>query len=552
MSYVSNLDKHEVEVLNEYLMGDFQEFSKFCFKLMTGTKLLHVDYYVVLFDAIQKLIDQESTRMIINIPPRAGKTLLISIFLPLYAWCKNPCAQTILTGFNSDVLAECSGYIRTIMSDPDFQKVFPDVVIDNNKKSVERLGTMSAGVLHAIPTTGKMTGKGCGALVEDFAGLMAIDDVIKPDDANSPTERDKINNRFSNTLLSRLATETTPLAIIMQRLHADDLCGYLMKGGSHDVYDWLNIPGLIRHKDSPLPNRKVKEFEKYATGSKAWYKAQMDEYGYTHVRPILYDLKRPIEDFDKEGDSSFWSIRKTVATLKGLRSKDPYTFYSQYMGMPVGKGTAALNGEDITYYNTLDKRSIRYTFMTADTASTTKTYSDYTVVCFWGVDKQNRLVLIDAIVDKFETPELVVAVRDFWKLHHKFDPNYPAFMPRAMYMEDKQSGQFLNQQFIKDGTVTVRPVPRDGTTNNDKFTRFLNTIPYFDKGRILIPKEIMYVSSYANEEKKEINIIKHMVRELKGQSPLGSSTGHDDVADNFADGVAVAFEGQAMSYEDWN
>ena len=274
MSYISSLDEHEISVLREHLEGNFEEFSKFCFKVMTGQKLLHVDYYVILFEAIQRLIDQECTRMIINIPPRAGKTLLISIFLPLFAWARNPSGQTILTGFNSDVLAECSGYIRTIMSDPDFRRVFPDVVIDNNKKSVERLGTMSAGVLHAIPTTGKMTGKGAGALVEGFSGLMSIDDVIKPDDANSPTERDKINNRFSNTLLSRLATETTPLIIIMQRLHADDLCGYLMKGGSHDSYDWLNIPGIV-----------TKE-----TGSAKWYQQQIEEFGYTHVKPILYSL----------------------------------------------------------------------------------------------------------------------------------------------------------------------------------------------------------------------------------------------------------------------
>jgi len=222
------------------------------------------------------------------------------------------------------------------------------------------------------------------------------------------------------------------------------------------------------------------------------------------------------------------------------------------MGMPVGKGTQALSQEDITYYSKLDKHSIRYTFMTADTASTTKTYSDYTVVCLWGVDKQNRLILIDAIVDKFEIPELTKAVRKFWKHHHKYDPNYPAYMPQAMYMEDKSSGQFLNQQFIKDGTVTVRPVPRDGTANNDKFTRFLNTIPYFEKGDILIPKEIMYAMSYGNMDSKEINIIKHIVKELKGQSPHGSATGHDDVADNFADAVAVAFEGAQMTYEDWS
>jgi predicted phage terminase large subunit-like protein len=530
MSYISGLEEHEVEALRDYLSGDFEAFSKFCFKVMTGTPLIHVDYYVILFKAIQRLIDLESNRMIMNIPPRAGKTLIISIFLPLFAWVRNPSGQSILTGFNSDVLAECSGYIRTIMSDPDFRRVFPDVVIDNNKKSVERLGTMSAGVIHAIPTSGKMTGKGCGALVEGFAGLMSIDDVIKPDDAQSPTERDKINNRFSNTLLSRLATETTPLIIIMQRLHADDLCGYLMKGGSSDTYDWVNIPGIITED----------------TGSKEWYDKQIEEFGYTHVDPILYELPEGADRVYTEhkfgGEtqkiSSFWSIRKTVETLLGLCEKDPYTFYSQYMGTPVGKGKRAVKMEYIRTYKDIEDVRIKYTFMTADTASTTKTYSDYSVACLWGVTYDKHLVLMDVIINKWEVPELIVAMREFWQLHNVFNRNKPTWKPRGFYIEDKSSGLFLNQQFLRDGTVNVKPVPRDGTAANDKFSRFINTIPYFEQGKILLPSEHKHYP--------------YILRELLGQSELGSATGHDDFADNVADAVAIAFAQAQMSYESWS
>jgi predicted phage terminase large subunit-like protein len=530
---ISELEDHEVDALREYLLHNFEEFSRFCFYIMTGTKLLHVDYYVVLFKAIQRLIDQESNRMIINIPPRAGKTLLVSIFLPLFAWCRAPSAQTILTGFNSDVLAECSGYIRTIMSDPDFQRVFPDVVIDNNKKSVERLGTMSAGVLHAIPTTGKMTGKGAGALVEGFAGMMSIDDVIKPDDANSPTERDKINNRYSNTLLSRLATETTPLVIIMQRLHADDLCGFLMKGGSSDTFDWLNIPGVITPE----------------TGSKEWYDKQISQYGYTSVKPIEYHLPeseyRHYEKHMFEGVeqlvSSFWSVRKKISTLLGLLLKDAYTFYSQYMGMPIGKGKSALKDANIhTYkgtYADLDKRKIRYTFLTADTASTTKTYSDPSVACHWGLLRSGELILLDVIIDKWEVPELIIAMRKFWKDCNKVDTNHPRLRPRGFYIEDKASGLFLNQQFTKDKTVRVKPVPRDGNAGNDKFSRFMNTIPYFEAGKILLPEDHEH--------------FEYMKRELLGQSEYGSATGHDDFADNVSDATVIVYSAGSMNYEDW-
>lgn len=359
---------------------------------------------------------------------------------------------------------------------------------------------------------------------------MAIDDVIKPDDANSPTERDKINNRFSNTLLSRLATETTPLAIIMQRLHADDLCGYLMKGGSHDTYEWLNIPGII------TPD----------TGSQEWYDKQIEEFGYTHVKPILYELPesehRHYEEHIFEGKlqpiSSFWSIRKTVDTLLGLMNKDAYTFYSQYMGKPVGKGKSALKMEYVRTYESLDEFKIRYTFMTADTASTTKTYSDYSIACLWGATTCKKLVLMDVVIDKWEVPDLIVAMREFWRLHNVFNPNKPTWKPRAFYMEDKSSGLFLNQQFLKDGTVNVRPVPRDGTANNDKFTRFLNTVPYFQAGQIVLPRNHRHYP--------------YILRELLGQSEYGSATGHDDFADNVSDAVAIAYAQQQMSYESWS
>lgn len=509
-------------MLRELLLSDFKRFSEFCFKVLTGAKLVHVDYYEVLFEAIQELIDQKSPRMIINIPPRAGKTLIVSQLLPLYAWCTNPCAQTILTGFNTDVLAESAGYIRAIMSDPDFSRVFPDVVLDKNKKSVEKLGTMSAGVLHAIPPTGKMTGKGAGTLVKgSFSGIFCIDDYIKPDDAQSPTERKKSNGRYGNVLLSRLATEETPLVIIMQRLHADDLCGYLMKGGDGSTYKWLNVPGII-----------TKE-----TGSKEYYDKEIAKFGYKNVEPVYYDLNRPDDMFDELGESSFWTARKSLKTLQQMREKDPYTFHSQYMGSPIGKGKITLQLGDISQYDTYDWGRLQYTFMTADTAATTKTYSDYSVACLWGFSKDEKLVLLDVIIGKWKVPDLIRNMREFWNKHNVWNPHLPYCKPTALYMENKSSGLFLNQQFMEDGTVTVEPVARDGTATNDKFTRFLNAVPYIQRGDILVPRGHKHTQ--------------HMLLELVGQSELGSNTGHDDVADNFADAVVIAFTEQTMNYDAW-
>ena len=355
---------------------------------------------------------------------------------------------------------------------------------------------------------------------------MSIDDASKPDDANSPAERNKINNRYTNTLVSRLATEITPLVITMQRLHPEDLCGFLMKGGSSDVFEWLSIPGIIH--DGSLTHR---------TGSAEWYQAQIDEYNYTNVVPITYDLGRPEEDSDDRGNSSFWAARKNLDTLYGMKEKDPYTFYSQYMGMPHSKGKSALSNDLLRYYDDADTFKYSFTFLTADTAATTKTYSDYSVMCFWGVTTVGELVLLDVNLGKWDVPDLIPEVRAFWRKHNVFDYDKPTMCPRGLYMEDKSSGLFLNQQFLRDGTVTVRPVPRDGTPNNDKFSRFMNTVPYFAQGRIILPRDHEHTP--------------HCRSEILGMTDSGSDTGHDDFADNVSDAVNVAFDLAQMSYEDW-
>lgn len=74
---------------------------------------------------------------------------------------------------------------------------------------------------------------------------LLIDDPVKPDDAFSELVRDGVNNRFNETIKSRLAIESTPLIVIMQRIHYNDLSGYLLRGGSGEKWHHLNLPVII-------------------------------------------------------------------------------------------------------------------------------------------------------------------------------------------------------------------------------------------------------------------------------------------------------------------
>lgn len=517
--------------VREALMGSFKKFGKWSFHIQMGFPFQTQDFHDVIFDVGQKIVDGEMDRVIITIPPRHSKTQLLSIALPLYSFCYNATSHNIITSYAEDVVLESSGYIRTVMTDPLFQRIFPKVRIDPNKRSLERWGTTRQGVMHAVPTGGKMTGKGAGLLAENYSGLFVVDDAIKPLDAYSDAKRSEVNDRYDNTFMSRLANDgmimtedgtfkkcpRTPMVIIMQRVHGDDLVGHILRGGSSDKYHYLNIPAIVEK----------------GTGSAEYYDKLIKKNNYTHAIPILYDLKRT------EEKSALWPSRKSLASLEAMKASNPYTYNSQYAGDPTSQGTGMIKEEWFLEYSseTFDRRRIIRSFITVDTASTDKTYSDYSVAIHWGITKERDVYALDIMLGKWETPELKKKLIEFWNKCCKLDMRWPSCIPRCMHMEDKSAGQFLNQQFIKEGNIRVQPVPRDGTNVNNKVTRFMNAVPYFSTGKIFFPAD--------NEH------IDHVRREILGFTNMGSGTGHDDVVDNVSDLIAVEFSGASANYAAW-
>lgn len=517
--------------VREILMTSFREFSNWAFHIQMGFRFQEQDFHAVIFETGQKVVDGEIDRLIVTIPPRHSKTQTMAISLPLYSFCFNETSHNIITSYAEDVVLESSGYIRTVMLDPLFQRIFPKVRIDPNKRSLERWGTTKQGVMHAVPTGGKMTGKGAGLLAAKYSGCFVVDDVIKPKDAYSDTVREEINDRFDNTFMSRLANDgeitdehgkpvkcpRTPMVIIMQRVHDQDLVGYLLRGGSSDQYHYLNIPAIVERD----------------TGSAEWFDKLIKKQAYTHAIPIIYDLKRDADE------SALWPSRKSLDSLRAMRKANPYTYFSQYAGDPIAQGHGLVKEEYWREYDpdTFDYSKIQKSFITADTASTAEEYSDYSVLKHWGVTRGTRdLVCLDIMLGKFETPELKEAIQKFWDRCNVFDYEKPGCIPQCVYMEDKSAGQFLNQQFLREGNIRCVAVPRDKSGGN-KITRFMNTLPYFSTGRILFP---------AGHEHLD-----HVKREILGFTSQGSGTGHDDCVDNVSDAVAIEYSGLSANYESW-
>lgn len=234
---VDKISSAVADAVRAELLSSFEVFSRWSFEIQMGFPFQMQDFHALIFDLGQRIVDGEVDRVIVNIPPRHSKTQLLSIFLPLYSFCHNPGSHNIIVSYAEDVTLESSGYIRQIMTDELFQKIFPKVRIDASKRALDRWGTTRAGVMHALPTGGKLTGKGAGSLSTSYSGCFVVDDPIKPINAYSPTMRAEANDRFDNTFMSRLANDgcindaegntikcaRTPMVVIMQRVDLPSL-----------------------------------------------------------------------------------------------------------------------------------------------------------------------------------------------------------------------------------------------------------------------------------------------------------------------------------------
>lgn len=170
-----------------------------------------------LIELLLKLENREEKLALVNMPPRHGKSTLISIYFPIWYILKNPNHRVILTSYNSEFSSQFGSEILDIINSGNF-----DLKLSKNNKSKNFIKFENQkGSLSFVGAGGSLTGKG--------ADLIIIDDPIKNDtEANSPLERDNLWNWFLSTVYTRLEPNGIIL-IVMTRWHKDDICGRLIK-----------------------------------------------------------------------------------------------------------------------------------------------------------------------------------------------------------------------------------------------------------------------------------------------------------------------------------
>lgn len=344
----------EKDIIKYKCDNSLEFFVRYFFKKKFGKKFIMNEHHYVIIDTLEKIARGELKRVIFNIAPRYSKTeLVVKNFI---AWCLslNDSAKFIHLSYSDQLALDNSEEIKDLISSSEYQEIYTTVEIKKDSRAKNKWYTSNMGGVLARSSSGQVTGFGAGRVEDEnemndfitdidkyknFGGAIIIDDPIKPDDANSDTIRDKINYKFETTIRNRVNSRNTSIIVVMQRLHEEDLCGYLM---DLEPEEWTVIS-----------------------------------------MPVI-----------KEDGSALWEHKHTVDELLKIKSANPFVFETQYMQNPVTQEGILFPIAQLNKYEDVDLSKVQELCAFVDVA--TSKGGDYHC-CIIGGIIEKKLYILDVL-----------------------------------------------------------------------------------------------------------------------------------------------------------
>jgi predicted phage terminase large subunit-like protein len=184
--------------------------------------------------ALMKVAVGETTRLLITVPPRYGKSICASVALPAWMLGIDPALKIIVASYGGDLATKHSRDFRDVLNSDWYRALFPTTRIKVGGNRLDEQLTTRNGSRKAVSLGSAVTGFG--------ADLIILDDPLKAADASSPTERQRVLDYYQTTLLSRLNDKVNGrIIVVQQRLHEDDLPGHLIDSGQ---FEHLDLPAI--------------------------------------------------------------------------------------------------------------------------------------------------------------------------------------------------------------------------------------------------------------------------------------------------------------------
>nr|UZV42232.1 MAG: terminase large subunit [Caudoviricetes sp.] len=388
-------------------------------------------------------------RLIIQAPPRSGKSELFSRRFPAWAFGQNPNLQMIAASYSADLSSRMNRDVQRIIDSEEYAGVFPETSFSSNTSASinSQKNIRNSEIFEIAGYAGSYRSAGVGGGITGMgADIAIIDDPVKDaKEANSQTYRDSVWDWYTSTFYTRLSPKSGVL-LGMTRWHEDDLAGRLladMKNGG-DQWRVVSFPAI------------AEEDEQYRKEGDA-------------LHPERYDL------------THLTKIKKAVGTQ---------TWNALYQQRPSSKGGDVIKRAWFKRYSVLPL--MRRVIIAGDTAQKVKQHNDFSVFIVAGIGIDGGLYVIDLIRGKWEAPELERKLEDIW---NKYRASHKA---QSVYIEDKSSGTGLIQSIQRKRNIPIKGVQVDA----DKYTRVLGIQGFIESGYVFLPDGAEWVEDFLSECEK--------------------------------------------------
>lgn len=266
---------NEEKVLKVMCEKDLLFFTRYIYKENHRRNFIVAPHFVMIANKLMDIINGKTKRLIINIPPRYGKTELAVKNFIAYGLAINPSAKFIHLSYSDDLALDNSSQAKEYIESDAYQK-FWQMKLKKDAQGKKKWFNEQGGGVYATASGGAITGFGAGVSEsKGFSGAIIIDDPLKPDDASSEVKRKAVNERYNGTIRSRVNDRETPIIVIMQRLHEEDLSGFLLNGGSGEHWEHLCLPALNENNEPLYPQKHTfEELEQIRQASRYTFAGQ--------------------------------------------------------------------------------------------------------------------------------------------------------------------------------------------------------------------------------------------------------------------------------------
>lgn len=376
-------------------------------------------------------------RVCVNIPPRHGKSNLVSIMFPAWFLGRNPGKKVMMVSHTTDLAVDFGRKVRNIIASEDYRAIFPDVTLAQDSKSAGRWNTNFGGEYFACGVGSALAGRG--------ADLLLVDD--------PHSEQDVINGNFAvfekayEWFTFGARTRLMPggrVAIVQTRWHLDDLTGRvtrdMVKNEDADQYKIIEFPAILDVEQTDPDTGDTRIVQK-----PLW--------------PEFFDLP---------------------ALLRTKASMPVFQWNAQYQQQPTAEEAAIVKRDWWRTWGADDPPQCDYIITSLDAAAEKHNRADFTAMTTWGVffneeEDTYSIILLNSVKERLEFPELKQLCLDHWR----------DWQPDAFIVEKKSAGVAIYQELRRMGIPLQEYTPHRGT--GDKMARLNSVADIISSGMVWVP-----------------------------------------------------------------